>query len=204
MAKLNFNPQGYVFQDGLSRIRQSYESASAAVYADLERAKEEAVAYQQELDEGGEWKGERDDEGYVLWDHSTVLEMNIGNAREALLALETAFLVIAYHHWERSALIWTGLIQETHDKLAAKVIALGYPIDPRLGELRDLANTIKHNNDKWGEKLLAHRPDLLTISSKNPKWKTNWYAKLNLSQKTVDEFFAIVARSGPHTRMVFS
>lgn len=54
----------------------------------------------------------------------------------------------AHHHWERSALRWTGNIKRKHDELADAVTAMGYPIHPDLGVVRDRANALKHHSDK--------------------------------------------------------
>src|SRR3546814_2456369 len=74
--------------------------------------------------------------------------------------LRKAYAVAIYHHWERSALQWTNRKNEKHDDLARRVLAMGYPIDPHLHVVRDLANLLKHDNDRWGLKLHGSWPDV--------------------------------------------
>src|SRR3546814_7916557 len=81
---------------------------------------------------------------------SSDLQGTIFVAEEALMSLRKAYAVAIYHHWERSALQWTNRKNEKHDDLARRVLAMGYPIDPHLHVVRDLANLLKHDNDRWG------------------------------------------------------
>lgn len=67
---------------------------------------------------------------------------------EGQTAVRKVFIPVLYHHWERSARIWTGSDERGHDRLIAAIVAAGTTIDPRLGAVRDLANLLKHDNDQ--------------------------------------------------------
>ena len=59
--------------------------------------------YQQNLEQGGKWIGESDDDGLVIWDQSQILDYEIDVVTEAAQDLRKAFALALYHHWERSA-----------------------------------------------------------------------------------------------------
>ncbi len=66
--------------------------------AEQETAKQNLVAYQT----AGDWIVEHDDDGNVMWDQETLLEMDIEASDEAIMALRKAFVMALYHHWERA------------------------------------------------------------------------------------------------------
>ncbi|APR53674.1 hypothetical protein CA223_19755 [Sphingomonas koreensis] len=198
MAPLRFNLHGYSYQDGISVLLNSYHAAQDALDSKRERAVDEAVAYQQGLEEGTvEWQGERDEDGAVIWDHQSILDYNVRDAEEAGKELRKAFCIAMYHHWERSALNWVGKVQLTHAELVAKVEAIPYPVHAKLHELYLLVNTLKHNNAKWAKMLAAERQDLIGIDLQGELTKVNWYGVISVQTKHVEEFFNILAASGP-------
>src|SRR5688572_672111 len=155
MAELVFNLLGYDFQTDVDVLKQSYLSAEAALAADVERTIEEAFAYQQEIEQGGQFIGERAEDGSILWSHDQVLELKHEVAKEALSALRRAYVIALYHAWERGARRWTNAGKHAkHDTLVTGVAALGLAVHPRLAVVRCLANLLKHPSDKWGQELL--------------------------------------------------
>lgn len=192
-----FNAHGYAYQDSIRVLRLSFQAAEDALLDDLDRAKDEAMAWQQSLDMGGEWIGERDEDGHVLWDRQTLLDFRVEDSRQATDMLRKAFLIAIYHHWERSACTWTGLAKTDHAKLTKAVSALGYPLHPGLDTLRVMANTLKHDNDGWGGKCLAQRPDLFPYGFTPVPGKTRWSMVLTLHSRHIEEAFDAIARSGP-------
>ena len=100
----------------------------------------------------------------------------------------------------RSALQWTGKKRETHDNLAQLVLKIGYPIDDRLASVRDLANLLKHANDRWGLKLFQSWPELFSVGftpSADGSWEVNWYDRVLLSDANIKQIMTIVRGSGP-------
>jgi hypothetical protein len=197
LVEYTFNFQGYTFQEGVKVLQRSFESAIEALAGDVERAKEEAVAYQESVDRGGEWVGERDEDGHVIWDQADVLTFDVEAAEDAAMALRKAFVIAAYHHWERSARSWTGSAINQHDGLAALVAAKGLPIHPKLDAVRFMVNTLKHDKEYWAKKLHDVWSDVFSPDLQPHPVKTDWYEAVRLRDKHVLEAFAVVAASGP-------
>ncbi len=53
MAPLTFSAQGFVFQDGMNILLKSYSAAQDALNEVIDRQRDDAFAYQQELEMGG-------------------------------------------------------------------------------------------------------------------------------------------------------
>lgn len=190
MVKLSFDARGYAFKAGLNVLREGYISASTALAANVERVKAEAVTYEA----SDEFIGERDDDGYVLWEQSQVLDMQRETAEEALMALRRAYAIVLYHYWEREIQTYTeSRTSADHEKLKKRATDKGILIDARLGAVRDLANALKHNK---GAKLQASWPGVLTPRARTGQPR-NWYEAVQLADEHVAEVFEIIARSGP-------
>lgn len=198
MVALTFNMQGYAFQEGIRVLIAAHETTAEALHEELQRAKGNALAYQGEVERGEtEWIGERDEDGHVIWHQEQVHDMEIESKVEGEAAVRKAFILALYHHWERSARIWTGSDKRDHDKLVAAVEAQGTPIHPKLGAVRDLANLLKHNNDKWGDAVLQSWPAVFPYGFAKAAGRTNWHEAVRLSDTHLAEAFNIVAGSGP-------
>lgn len=204
MALLTFNAQGFVFQDGMNILLKSYSAAQDALNEVIDRQRDDAFAYQQELEMGGEWIGERDEDGAVIWNQEQILSHRVEEAEGASAALRKAFVISFYHHWERSALKWVGKDRLDHLKLEAAVKALGYPIDPALDDVRLLVNTLKHDNSKWGLQLWERRKDAFFTGFTPDAKNFNWYDSIRLKSDDVEMIWNIVASSGPTIKTVRS
>lgn len=197
MAPLEFHFHGYIFQSGVDVLLKSFTSAVTALNEEVERAAAESHEYRRALEQGAEWVGEVDDEGYVIWDQVDVLDAKVIEAREALMGLCKAFVLALYHQWERSIREWTGSgAHSKHDTLARAVRARGVETHPRLDAVRDLVNALKHNSDAWGEKLVASWSDVFPPDFRRPP-RTDWYYAIQIREEHVFEAFNIVAASGP-------
>lgn len=126
MVKLNFNLAAFSFQRGVAILAKSFASAIVALNADVQNAKDEAFGYQQSLEQGGEWIGETDDDGTVIWDQSQILDYEVEVVNEAAQELRKAFALALYHHWERSARLWTQADNWSHEQLVAASLKRGY------------------------------------------------------------------------------
>ncbi|MBX3452877.1 MAG: hypothetical protein KF777_25290, partial [Planctomycetaceae bacterium] len=199
MVALNFNWWGYTFQDGLNVLSQSFTSARDALRRDIELAQEEAMGYQDSVAQGlVEPDIERDEDGYVILDHADVLQMHVERAEECAMGLRKAIVIAAYHHWERSARGWTQSEHGKHLKLVELSLAQDYPIDAKLGAVRDLVNLLKHASEKWGNDLVASWPEVFPPNFQKSS-KTDWYESVWLTDKHVFEVLTILGGSGPKT-----
>lgn len=195
MAALSFDLRGYIFQSGLDVLRAGFASASRALADDLARIDADLVTYEQ----SGVFEGERDEEGYLLWDREQLLNIDREMALEAQGDLRKAFALSAYHYWERSARRWTENQKDDHDGLVKKVLAAGIPIHGDLGKVHALANTLKHDSEKSGAALAAIWPEALPAGFLRPR-TGDWYGAVALTDEHVGEVLDIVGASGPVAR----
>jgi hypothetical protein len=198
VAKFSFNMVGIIFQDGAESIRRAYDVAVEALLAEMERKKEEAIQYQEYIDQGGPPIGEWED-GHALWTQDQALEIEVEMAQEQVQTARKAFVVMLYHHWERTAQIAGGKAKGNHTQLVKYMVSAGYPIDPNLNAVCDLINLIKHGSNKCGEKLLKSGPQFLTISAP-PKYESGWGRAINLTEQHMSWLFDVVSNSGPTSR----
>lgn len=201
MVVLSFNAHAFSFESGLDTIEQGYEAAVGGITLEINRKKAAFYDYSRHIENGGAPTEERDDDGGLIWSQDQLLQGTIFVAEEALMSLRKAYAVAIYHHWERSALQWTNRKSEKHDDLARRVLAMGYPIDPRLHIVRDLANLLKHDNDRWGMKLHESWPEVFPADFRPPldgAWSVNWYDRVALSADHIKVIVKTVKGSGPH------
>ncbi|WP_295217319.1 hypothetical protein [uncultured Brevundimonas sp.] len=197
MVALHFDWFGYSFQTGLGVLRSSMLAARDALSANVEIAQEEAVGYQERVRAGvEEAQIDYDDAGYVILDHQDILNWNVQVAEDAEMALRKAFVLAVYHHWERSARKWTESAHGKHDALEKLTLTKGYPIDPKLGAVRDLVNLLKHANSVWAKRLMSSWPAVF-YPDVQPLPLLDWYEAVNLTDPIVDEIFEIISKSGP-------
>ena len=200
MVELVFNLQGYFYESGIKVLRQSYDTAEAALYTALENAQSDLAEYEKAQAAGAPFEGERDEDGYVIWSQDQVLKGTVDAAQEALDSLRRSFAISLYHTWERGARIWTGAPHDAnHSRLSRGVEALGMTVHPDLDVLRLVANVLKHDNNRRGNELLAAAPDLLDGVQSSPLNRIGWYEKVVISMRWMHRFFDAVAASGPTT-----
>lgn len=202
MVALIFNVHGFVFQQGVQILGEAYHTASDALSSEWERAQDEARAYINGVEAGEiEWIGERDEDGFIIWDREQENEYQIEAKRDALQALRKAFVIAIYHHWERSARSWSNDDKRDHAKLVKSVQKMGYPLHPRLEAVRDLANLLKHDNSSRGEQLRASWPEVIRPRSAK-LGRPSWYDMVLLTDAHLSEAFNIIAASGPRADSV--
>lgn len=198
--KLSFDAKGYLFQEKLNALRSGFETASKTLSKELDDVRTAATQYRQSMENGGDWIGERDDDGSILWDQENLLEMQEDAAHDTLLAFRKAYVITAYHHWERGMQSWTKSNSSAgFSDLLKKAEDRGLIVHERLELVRDLANTLKHNKKSAGQRLLSKWPDLFRPGLQPDKVR-DWYEAMNLEDADVYEVFDIVARSGPRAR----
>lgn len=200
MVAMNFDPRGAFFHSGLDTIQDGYRAAIRGIQQEIDRKKGALYDYNRHVADGGEPTDERDEDGRLIWSQEELLEATINVAENALMSLRKAYAVAIYHYWERSALQWTGRTNEKHDKLAKLVEKIGYGIDPRLHALRDLANLLKHANDRWGAQLHGSWSGLFPSNFVLPTeggWRADWYDQVTLTEENFTKIIAIVRASGP-------
>lgn len=198
MARLDFNLHGYLFQEGVKGLALGFSTATAALAAGSRRLERELAAYEARVAAGGERIGEWED-GICLFEKDDILRLESEAAAEALMDLRKAYVLAAYHLWERSAQRWTQRTNANHTVLVGQTKERGYPLDPGLDGVRDLANTLKHNSASKARRLAASWPEMLKTDPLSvTDW--DWYAEIKLADADVLRVLDVVGRSGPTPR----
>lgn len=200
MVKLPFNLLGFSFQEDLSHLRKSFETASAALTRETAAAHDAVQAYLRAVDSGGERIGEWDDDGSLMWEQDQVLEYEARAMEAAAMALCKAYAIAIYHHWERSARLWTAAPErDRHAELEKKTKALGYPIHPRLRAVLCLVNLLKHDNRAKAEALYSQWPEVIPRFPAMATRRRGWFDQVRLTDDQVREIADIVSGSGPRS-----
>lgn len=193
MVKLGFDTRGYAFEAGMGVLRQGYASASKALNADIERVRFASAAYEA----SPEFIGERDDEGNILWEQGAILTMEQETVEEALEALRKAFVLAAYHHWERAIRAYTGSDQNAkYRQLVARAELKGISPVPDMAKVYRLANTLKHNSGHHGAVLFELWRDLFGPFF-SARLDSDWYRAISLSDDDIYEVMQIIEAAGP-------
>lgn len=146
----------YQFEHGLRMLEKGYSAARDSLENEIKRIEIESKAYETSLANGGKWIGERDEEGYTLWDQSRLYDLQIEDIHSALFEVRKAFVIALYHFWEDAAALWNGK-QATHEKLERYCSDVGYGPSPDLGAVRCLANHLKHGSNSHSDWLVQLR-----------------------------------------------
>jgi hypothetical protein len=204
-----FDARGYEFQSALEAIRRSAQAGLAALSREINLLEQQLEDYYR----AGNFEGERDENGYVIWERDDILNHEIAFAQEALMELRKAFAIAAFHHWERSVQRW--ITQETEtaaangsvtrkkksvqgfNDLSREASRIGYATDPKLQRVVTLVNTLKHNGDARGMELLRSWRGLFPPQFQTPSELSDWASAIRLTDQHLDEVFDVVSKSGP-------
>lgn len=159
MAAFSFDARHFAFDHGVRLLKQGYEAARDALLGEVERTQAKASMYEEDLANGGEWIGERED-GHILWEQSQIYDAEIDDTYQALYEVRRAFIIALYHHWERSAASWLGE-DAGHAKLEQFCADNGFGPSPDLDAVRHLANHLKHgpaSRSPWLDKMREKYP----------------------------------------------
>ena len=196
MVALNFNMLGFAYQQGVNWLEAGFATAAGALREQIAKRRADLQAYTDHVAAGGERVGELE-EGLTLWEQDDILTMHIEDAEESLMDLRKAYVLAAYHHWERSARRWTrSSLHAKHSSLASATEALGYPMNGRMSGLYNLVNTLKHNSAKWAADLSSTWPEVLNGAQRS-RPDQDWYAAVELSDDHVHQVCDILRTSGP-------
>ncbi|MBB2157734.1 hypothetical protein HLH33_15705 [Gluconacetobacter diazotrophicus] len=194
-----FSPLGFIYQAALDALRLAADTAESALASQLAAKRAELAAY----NAGTVFIGERDADGYRIWEQDQVLEIAIERLAEALLEVRRTFVISAYHHWEVSVVSWARHADPTakdpghHDQLVAKAADLGYPADPELCKVRRLANLFKHDSSTARAALEQAVPDHYKAAFANDATRPFWASGARVAPETLNWVFDVVRYSGP-------
>lgn len=197
MVKLTWNVLGWIYQDGIRSLRETFEAALEGINERMQSAYREIDEYDASVRAGAPPQTEIDENGVVIDDYRDVLIYKTITAEETKSALNKALAIALFHHWERAARGWTKASHGKFITLRNHVLQTGYPIHPKLDDLHLLVNLLKHANAKHGLPLFEQRPDLFREQFTPSRSRIEWYDELYVSDQHVAEFIDVIANSGP-------
>lgn len=221
MVGFNFNVYGHDFERGLMILRDSLTAALTALDDQRTKIHVEYDAYNLGLARGDEPTGEFNHQtGSWVWEQSQFFDYELELIDETKAAIRKAHTVAVYHHWERVIRSWTGLHgNESHDELAAAATAKGVAVPDRLKTVSHLNNVLKHSSRRSGPNLLAEWPEvfregqaeIITNELKaaaerkergeDADYSPDWFEAIHLSDKHIDEVFAVTRAGGPRAHI---
>ena len=199
---LTFNTYGHAFEHGLLVIEKSFRVAVQALTLSRDSLIGELGSYREALEAGQPQIGEWDEDGFTLWDQESLLNFEIGDAEEAMVALRRAYILALYHHWERAMRRQLDMVKGDHADLVRVGRRRGMTFHPRLDAVRDMANLFKHANDKWATALLVSWPTILPNGFTTSPF-TDGPSAAVLTDEVVHEVVEILRQSGPRTTEVY-
>jgi hypothetical protein len=152
MAKLDFNPQAYQYDQGLKAIELMWTAARLALSSRQTEVHQEISEYRNYLDSGGEQIGEWDGP-YNLWDHEGQLRLELTAVEDAMIELNRSVAITVYHHWERHVPNEGDKKFRDHKALVRELSRADIEVHPAIDALRFSANFLKHGNPDWLTKL---------------------------------------------------
>jgi len=193
MVKLGPYFRSYQFEHGLEMLEKGYTAARDSLHDEIERTTVEAAAYEEALANGGEWIGEYDEDGRILWEQSQMYEARINDVHSALFEVRKAFVIALYHYWEDSVANWMALNgkQASHEDMELYCSREGYGPSPDLGAVRCLANHLKHGRNSRNDWLVRLR-------NEHPFFLPPQRSKIfGFSEDTLFKVAAVIFASGP-------
>ncbi|ANK92752.1 MULTISPECIES: hypothetical protein [Rhizobium] len=186
--------KAFQYQAGIDRICDAYRASADTINKAVSEA---TLACAQYLKSGADDR-EYDEDGILIFSTANSLAHAELEAILAVSVVREAFITSAFHYWERSARVWTGLHGFEHKFPALKEGARRlYSVSPQLPNLNRLNNVLKHNSRRVDQTLLKNRPDYFGSPPPRTNGSTLPEVRLRLTHEHVEEAFDIVRASGP-------
>ena len=192
------------FRNRVIRLRSAFRAACSPFHAELAALHAEHDAHDAKVQAGTAVWEEFDPETGSGWSYGEELGERREDAEDALLVIRKAFVLTAYHLWERDAQKW-GKSDKSHKDLVKALEKVSIHVDVRLEELHLLVNCLKHNS-KTSDKLLAMKPSLFAADfdpkavhpvTGKPFSRIDWADNVVLTDADVDDYLDVVLNSGP-------
>lgn len=196
-----------LFKARVVRTRAAFRAACAPFFKEIAALEKEASAFQARVDAGSAQWEECDEETGASWSYGEELSERRSDAEDALLTIRKAFAIMTYHLWERGALRWAPCKTKSpnHADLIAALTAATIAVDAKsLGELKKLANCLKHNSTRSGPDLYADRPDFfdgnfdpnaIHPATGKPFSRIEWADNIALTDGDIEQFLTTVLNS---------
>jgi hypothetical protein len=186
----------WLFDNGLSAIKQAYSESRSSMERDKESAKQDWQKHLKRIAAGDDQTLYEDDATGQTFDFGEYIGEQISNADETLRIVREAFLLSLYHYWEKQVRGWMKVKDYKQDKALPWLTAEGLTPDKNnLDVLRMAANCIKHNNQ-----VLYKRYPKFFDASRIVGPTPDLHDALRIDDEHLDVFFHAVRASGPQPR----
>lgn len=140
MAKLPFSFTVFHYQSGVDRLERAFTSAIAQMEHEQNQACTDYITYINSGKDDSEYKYDGDNRFLIK---STAFELHNESFEIGLSAqvIREAFIIAAYHYWEKFAIYRTG--ERSFEKLK---ISFPYSVHAKLSALNKLNNHFKHSS----------------------------------------------------------
>jgi hypothetical protein len=192
------NISGWLFESGLREIHRAYEASRTAFDQEMKDAGDRYEKLKEEGKEDDYSEDEATGQRYYHADH--LIDLNY-QAEEYLRLLRNAFAIILHHYWEKEVSKWRGGKRYDFKKDYKWLARNTFPINEAgLERLRETANTIKHNV----KRLYDIDPNMFDAGEiARAGTDPDWHDALRLEDEHIEEFFAILRKSGPTAASTF-
>ncbi|MFT8371404.1 MAG: hypothetical protein ABF641_10090 [Acetobacter sp.] len=200
-----FNYDGHEYQTGINSIERA---ARAGITALQDQINNNALLLEDPQNIG--FHEEVDENGIIIHSEASEFERNLSLYADAQSDLRKAFVLAAYHFWERSVIRWSlrRPLEKDHaadkklngyKKLVAEAKKIGPPYDPHpsLDAIVQITNLLKHESKKAQEILENDYPDLWASMRGSKSMLYTSYARVNITQDIMNKVFEVVRLSGP-------
>jgi hypothetical protein len=208
---IKFNYEGFEYQAGLDSIERAAIAGLGALQDDLFKNAKCLQQYRSE----GVFEGERDENGTTIYEVCDDFRFEMAVAVDSQNELRRAFVLAAYHFWERSVVRWAlvrnlkpkskkkdkneGAFQGYDElKTAAENEVINYPPHPDLQAVSQIANVLKHESKKSQKKLKEDHPALWAELMNVVHLPFGRPEGLKISDPIMRKIFEIIRQSGPY------
>ena len=204
---IKFNFEGFEYQAGLDSIERAAEAGLGVLQDDLLKSAKCLQQYRSE----GIFEGERDENGTIIYEVCDDFKFKMVIAVDSQNELRRAFVLAAYHFWERSVVRWR-YIRLTEDerkedngisgfgelKATAKRGDINYPPHPDLFAVCQIANLLKHESATARKNLEEHYPALWADLQNVVHASFGRSEGIKISDPIMRKIFEIIRQSGPY------
>lgn len=197
MVEIFANLAAWDFQRSVETLLRGFNEAVTSLDRLADQRTTELLEYEVSLANGAEPIGQWDEDGLLLWEESHRLQTEIDELDGARMALRKAIAIQLYHLWERTTRRRTSSKQgDDHETMVGRLRSTQQPVHDRLKAVSLLVNTLKHGNPKKGVDLARAWPEVVGATIAFP----DWYDRIVLTDKQIQEIADIVVSSGPQLR----
>jgi len=194
MAKIPLSYKVWQYQWGIDRLEQAFTSSIAQIEVEQDQASANYTAYIKSGEDDSEYEYDGEDR-FLIKSTEFELQHDLFEIGQSTKVIREAFIVAAYHYWEKFARNFTE--EWTFPKLKK---SYPYQTHEKLATLNKLSNNFKHIiNYKRMKEVHRNWREIFSVAPHeievNGRIRYHWM--LDVRNDHVLEVFQIVRASGP-------